>query len=41
MRWFNLDQRTFFLLLVCICPRDKCVSFLFQSMKLIVSINET
>ncbi|WP_346748383.1 hypothetical protein [Prevotella jejuni] len=28
-------------LLVCICPRDKCVSFQFQSMKLIVSIHGT
>ena len=28
-------------LLVCICPRDKYVSFLFHSMKLIVSIHGT
>ena len=28
-------------LLVCICPRDESVSFLFHSMKLIVSIHET
>ena len=28
-------------LLVCICPRDESVSFLFHSMKLIVSIHGT
>lgn len=29
------------MLLVCICPRDKCVSFLFHSMKRTVSVHGT
>jgi len=41
VRWFVVCQRTFFMLLVHICPRVRYVSFQSLSMKLIVSIHGT
>jgi len=41
VRWLVVSQRTFFMLLVHICPRVRYVSFQSQSMKLIVSIHGT